>query len=849
MKKMLIGVIFLIVFLGIFLAGCTKEKTYTCSKDSDCALGLRLDSCCSCPRAYPKEEIKANPNIVEYEYGKDYSGLKTVNCKNTSCIPCQPVNKIECIKGKCQAKLQEPTPTVTPSPQPTATPTAEIQTAPTDKISVEPVDKALFSAEYKKEDSGFESKLEQYQLPLDLSKAQNYSDVKEKLGFEDSTLLEQNGFMVFERMKFEDVVSYYKNLENSEVPIFITSDSLLHLYHIQFDETLREIEEEEFFEDITLLSRAMLADSEEKYNSLEGDLKEATRRNAAFFSVGLKLLDPNAQIPSYVQEEANGEIKLIEEHNGMENSPIFIYKEDYSQYVPRGHYTRSEKLKKYFKAMMWYGRMSFLLKGDPEIPIGINCPDCEKGFISEFDAKIQTMQALLIAGSIQNVSIEGRKADEIWERIYNVTSFYVGIADDLTPYEYVDVINKVFGSEAGVEQLEDDAKLLKVKEEIAVLRSPQIFGGTGNCGAVAFGEDLVNQCLAKTKGMRLMGQRFIPDSYIMQNLVALAYTGNAQPFTYKMSQLGPIRGFPRGLDVMAVLGSDRALEIIEEEGDADYVDSDGKTYQEKVAEIKAKFDGISEQEWKKNLYWSWLYSLKALLKDYSEDYPAFMQGTAWKDKQLNAGLGSWAQLRHDTILYAKQSYTPIAKSMPIEPKPVVGYVEPVPEFYARLLALNEMTLKGLKERNALSKKAERRIKSLSEILGKLLALSKRELENEELNQEDYNFIKYFGGKLETAVSGIDVEEGLETTIIADVHTDLNPPAEVLEEGTGYLRTMLVAYKVPDGRILVGAGPVFSYHEFRRLMEDGRLTDEKWKEMLAKGQEPEKLPWISSFYSE
>ncbi|GAI43997.1 unnamed protein product [marine sediment metagenome] len=42
--------------------------------------------------------------------------------------------------------------------------------------------------------------------------------------------------------------------------------------------------------------------------------------------------------------------------------------EDYSQYVPRGHYTRNEKFKKYFKTMMWYGRIDFKLKPGTKEP-------------------------------------------------------------------------------------------------------------------------------------------------------------------------------------------------------------------------------------------------------------------------------------------------------------------------------------------------------------------------------------------------------------------------------------------------------------------------------------------------
>jgi len=59
-------------------------------------------------------------------------------------------------------------------------------------------------------------------------------------------------------------------------------------------------------------------------------------------------------------DDVEAELKLIDAHSGFTESPIFIYKEDYSQYVPRGHYTRSEKLKNYFRVFMWYGRMNFV---------------------------------------------------------------------------------------------------------------------------------------------------------------------------------------------------------------------------------------------------------------------------------------------------------------------------------------------------------------------------------------------------------------------------------------------------------------------------------------------------------
>jgi len=174
---------------------------------------------------------------------------------------------------------------------------------------------------------------------------------------------------------------------------------------------------------------------------------------------------------------------------------------------------------------------------------------------------------------------------------------------------------------------------------------------------------------------------------------------------------------------------------------------------------------------------------------------------------------------------------------------VVGYVEPAPEFYARLVALTDMGVKGLGEMEVLDDQAMGRLKSLGGILARLQALSEKELDAEELTEDDYAFIRNFGESLNAVVTGADAD-GQKTTLIADVHTDQNTRL-VLEEGTGYLRLLLVAYKLPQGHVLVGAGPVFSYYEFKHPMKD-RLTDEKWRELLQSDARPDLPEWTGSF---
>ena len=417
--------------------------------------------------------------------------------------------------------------------------------------------------------------------------------------------------------------------------------------------------------DLSLLNASL-----DKYNSTAGEEKDAARRNVAYFTVALYLLQPKLkqvqteqegtedfydsvdeplvppgaeqyqfEIPEFVKQEVEAELALIEAHNGFELSPIFKYKEDYSQYVPRGHYTRSEKLQNYFKALMWHGRMSMLLK-DKLIESGNPAKD----------ARIQTIQASLISSELKS----NPDLLKSWDRIYNVTAFYVGFSDDLGPYEYMKAMDSVFGN--GTRDF-NEVTVEELKAKLAEFGSPKIYGGTGNCVLEPpFTPEQADQCLENTSGFRFMGQRFIPDSYIFSNLVE-PYTGKyvgekESPFTLVISQNRPIRGFPRGLDTMAFLGSKRAVYWLDELNDSSY-----ENYSVQYGKIEYEFSNLSEADWNKNLYWSWLYSLQPLLKDYGNDYPTFMQTDAWKDKEMNTALASWTELRHDTILYSKQSYT------------------------------------------------------------------------------------------------------------------------------------------------------------------------------------------------
>ncbi len=720
-----------------------------------------------------------------------------------------------------------------------------VETAPEKTFSVKnnTLEKqSFFSGYYSKENLQFEPAVPAYSLPLKASEIANYDEFTQKIFFtkESKDLLYKNGFVVLDNEDDSEgpknqlisgqtlVNETYRSLKVADVPIFITSDSLLHLYHIQFDETLKRVEAEEFYDELWKLDKALFEASIEDYNSASGVEKEAARRNVAYFAVALSLLQPkpeqteqsgedpekvtlfapqdikeySVEIPSFVKDDVEAELVLIGAQK-EEISPIFKYVEDYSQYSPRGHYTSSEKLKNYFKAMMWHGRISMLLQSKMIIAEESMVEELAADS-SEKEARIQTIQALLISDHFDR----DKNIRDRWDRIYNVTAFYVGFSDDLGPYEYAKALDTVFGNYRSGVSL-DNESLAELITELDKYESPKIYGGTGEI--IPAGSETENETLEATKGFRFMGQRYTPDSYILQKLN------------------------PPALNIMDLLGSERAREHLRNMGI-----SENEDYKKAHISLENEFGAFDEEDWNKNLYWAQLYALKPLFTRYPEGYPTFMQTEAWEDKQLNTALASWTELRHDTILYAKQTYFLGAPQIQ-EEKPVEGYVEPVPEFYARMLALTKMAHNGLAEMEVLDEQSDKDFTTLENTLEKLLEISIKELEDKELTDAEYKFIRNFGQNISPMLENVDIKSQ-SSILVADVHT--GPGGSVLEEGTGKLDLMIVAYKQPDGRIVLGTGPVMSYYEFWQPSGE-RLTDEEWRKML-NDNPPERPEWVSSF---
>ena len=617
----------------------------------------------------------------------------------------------------------------------------------------------------------------------------------------------------------------YEENDYRGVPSFITADSVLQLYHLYFDFTLREIESERLLPAAQGLAGGML-ERLRKREAATNDpaLRAAIHRAVLYFAVAVDLATPLAapapaadggetyaenivvgppedDRAARAQRPAPGWLSaadreiflrqrsLILDAAGTATGPV-MGKVDYTMFIPRGHYTRSQKLKDYFRTMMWLGLPGFSLN-QQEMPIEVSL-----AIAWELAAAPDLMKQ--------------------YQLIYEPTGFYVGESDDITPRLVKEVADAVAGPAATFEQW--TAKKEAIRAEL-IKRNPARV-----VGRLRPGDDRMSP------QVRFMGMRYVPDSEVLQRLV--------NP---------DLRPWPTGLDIFGVMGVDAALGVLKDSK----IGWSG--YWPEMKKLQDELGGLTPAG-PANLYWRWLRLLKTLNAKSPEAAPAFMRTPAWEDKNLSTALGSWAELRHDTILYAKPAAAECGDGE--MPARMVGFVEARPDFFAELLALQKFTYAGLKDRGLLTDRMENVAKQMQDLFAFLEQTSRKELAGQRLSDEEFEQVRLYGSRLEQLtlmVLASDVGSWSDVTgtdksmpVVADVYTN-GQAGQALEVAVGLADEIYALVEI-DGYLYITRGAVFSYYEFRQPVSR-RLSDEGWQEMLKKGPAPARPDWVWKFFVE
>jgi hypothetical protein len=596
--------------------------------------------------------------------------------------------------------------------------------------------------------------------------------------------------------KFEGMFDLYQDNRSQGVGNYITVDFLLTAYHLLLSDVLTDVETRIIHPNLTELVNGML----EQMLLLPMDQPEV-RTACAYLSVLQHLLNPETAqtgLPPQIKSLVETEMENIRNHAGILLSSVMGIKEDYSQYVPRGKYTATENQKRYFTAMMYAGRLGFYVRESRATGVTPELADTHTG------------AAVLLSQTIaRNEDLKKR-----YDGIARFLNFWVGPEEDLTVSDYQ-------GAGSGP-PTEIRQRLQKMARDAG--RLPRIISVPVAPDALkAEGLTLPEATLC----FRLIGQRYTPASDLFQHLTgddAGDFTGKPEPVPYTLAVINgrPVRGFPTVLDVMAALKSRMAQALL-------------------LKDQEIAYSGYSRQSAQaaKNLS-SLLASRKAV--DLSTDNLRLMQLMAADKKArsqwLNAALGVWILERHTNVLYAKQSYAAVSKSIGGGASRGPAALEPAPEVYKALLgqirkiageiqAVSESRGKSGDEM-AKSDMASK-IGGFQKSLERIADIANRQAgktPNPALSQADSDYLNALDQTLAAFLNGAD------HPVVVDIHTEPNS-RQVSEVGTGY---PLIDTGSPAGNNTAGPvprGARFTCYEFKQPM-DQRLTDEDWQKMIKDG---------------
>lgn len=610
--------------------------------------------------------------------------------------------------------------------------------------------------------------------------------------------LAQNGFAIVPA-QHEQLFHVYEQNDYSCFPSFVTTDLYLQLFHLYFDCMLREIEENKLHAMMTKLSLSMYLKLYQQANSTDNEeIKSLATYNAAFFAIAYELFTGASIGTSDFQAITKPEVKRVMDSKNDFSDFIEDYQNvmfSYSLFRPRGHYSRNENLKKYFRGMMWL----------QSVPFGL-------------DEEISLRRAIVMADALNNE----KNAQKDYDQLNVLLNYLMGSADNLSIPQVQAEIKKI-GKPLG--------ELLSDANAIATIKK--------NLDEIGEKQTRIRPKFEMTSHNKvcLMPQRYQPDAEVLQEMVD--YDNDPTK-----------RATPKGLDFFAAMGVSPAEQILIEEG------QQWKDFKPMLTKMKTRMQEIN---WDETIATQWMNALK-VVSDKADNQPYFMGTPEWDKKNLNAMLASWAELKHDAILYAKQPFGAECGGGGLPDPVVMGYVEPNVGFWKKAIELLDNTSKLLKEQGMLTEKVDDATTRIREEAEFLLRTSEKELRGETLVEEEYDQIKCMGATFENisldllrqpnqSLMGWDDVQGADkkVALIADVYTanaKNNPDKSVLFEGVGLADEIYVIVEI-EGCLYIARGAVLSYREFTQPMDLQRLTDEEWQKQLE--QEPRKgVPdWMKS----
>jgi hypothetical protein len=709
------------------------------------------------------------------------------------------------------------------------------------------------------------------QLPFEPTKSRYFDLIQYRLELTNSEreLFSKNGFVTIDQGRELSFPGAYEQVYTLDLPVFITSDSILHAFHRSYDEILKEFESSyartalgEILTECqsSLAKRVQDAPPELANNFRDVDLYLGVARKLLVVPPKLSVQFPSplatsatkirdkdfwgfnrfsstgqdSQIDAIIANIDSFEMQTPASSGGTKiyGGKRFV---DYSQFRVRGHYTETEELSAFFRCMMWLGRAD----------CGWTICSHEQDSLSQLQSLRELRNAVLLTDLLRNSGGLSRL-----QQLEQTLEFLVGKSDNFGVAQLSDLLKS-----AGVRTVSKLSRPDVVQQlQEAIAADPR---NTQSIRSQVISSNGQYKPTRPPIIFQLLGQRFAIDSFVTSRVVfdEIIYADQAIP-----------RNETTGLDVMAALGNDEATRLLAPQ-------LEKWKYSANLMACRDVIQNLDSRFWSGSVYHSWIDAIRCLesTSDGNAQLPSAFQTRAWQRKQLQTQLASWAELRRDNILYAKQSYGMAGCIFP------TGFVEPYPQFYAKLKRLAEnagkvlgaLTLSSTNpdQQAILEQNRARQIKYFEEMtrtMEMLEQIATTEIENKPLSVEQRDFLRgTFDNTKSIRVGSASVPDysgwycrlfyarhqnpsgwspSTSFPVIADVHSDPNAQ-QVLEAATGHAKLLVIAINGAQGSNTY-VGPVSTYYELWNPAEQ-RLTDAEWKVRL-KSHVPPRPEWVSEF---
>ena len=620
--------------------------------------------------------------------------------------------------------------------------------------------------------------------------------------------LQQNNFVITKGNNLQLFHAYEEN-DYRQVPNFITTDLYLQAFHMYFSYILKSLEKQHIIHTLEMLCHSFNAACIKLAEQTEDEsLKDMAEHAATFYAIPYYLLtNKTLTVPSKNETEYQEELEHINKQE--DNFSDFLSYKDayfpYSLFKPRGHYTREPQLQAYFKAMMWLQTACFCREQQEQL-------------------KRSIFQAAVLC---TYKSIDQTPLIKLYQHIYTPLTFLMGEADNLSIFDIARILEK--NNAIHIEDALTAGQIEKVNQALIELAKhknnikPQI------------------EITCRDK-INFMPQRYLSDNEVIQKLVDV--NPNSQ------------RAYPKGLDVFATFGTGTAESLL-----IDFYKepNNWSEYSKELQQLKDKFK--TSKSTQLSVYELWMKSLLTM-QQTDKNNPGFMQTPEWGYKNLNTALASWAELKHDAILYGEQ---PMAAECggagPPDPI-VVGYVEPNLPFWRKMENILQATRLILQQNDCMTDDLKGKTDQLNDYVTFLIQVTEKELRGEKLTEPEYRTLEYMGSSIEYfTLSVVDPDLHLDDwslvqgpdksiAIVAGIYTrnirGCNKNG-ILHIATGNANNIYVVVEI-EGNLYLTRGATFSYYEFVQPLGT-RLTDEEWQKMLEEKKAPAVPEWMKSILIE